>query len=320
MENRTVRSLVNTFLAWASQRLRPSTVNLYRHYLEQFAGVFGERPIDQVQRLDVETFAQRKHPLEVIRRFFRWCVVNAQAAELSPCEGIEVPRSGRRSRILSRLERVRLRRRAGVRLRALVVALEETACRPLEARQLAWEQLRTVGGVPLTRKVLEGGSAYFELVKYKGQSRRRDKTERRFIAISPRLGRLLWRMRSRLRNVTGSVFTSPSGRAWTANALRCAWRRLVTAVARIAAVDLVGLVPYLYRHTKATELAAQGTHGRLLADFLGHSGLEMQSVYVHLKPADLCQVLRGVVTPKRIGEIATRTSTRSADLEPGSKT
>lgn len=106
--------------------------------------------------------------------------------------------------------------------------------------------------------------------------------------MSPRLWKLLCRLGRGLGELRGPILRSTSGRAWSANAYRCAFRRLRE---RLHNVDRSGLVPYLYRHTKATELARGGVNARLLADFLGHASLDLLSWYVHPSEADLCELV-----------------------------
>ncbi len=288
-------ALVARFLAWATPRRRPATLKLYRLYLGRFAAQVGDVAVAAITIIDVETFAVAKNPLEIVRRLFRWAVATKLLA-VSPCEGMAIPKSGRRDRILSRRERVIFRRLACPELRALLLFLEETAARPIESRSIEWEDLR--GTLPPALRGLESQDdpLFFELSAYKARLRRKNPHFKRVLPISARLARLLRRLRDRPGTPpTGPVFKSQRMDRWTANALRCAFRRLRERARGEAGVKVTGVVPYSYRHTLATQLALAGVNARLLADFLGHAGLELLSWYVHPSTVDLCRV----VCPRR---------------------
>lgn len=285
---RVLSSVVEKFLRWSAMRFAPATVELHKLYLGRFLEHVGDVPIADVRRLHVESFSVRKHPLEVVKQFLRWCAEVAEVLPRSPAQKVIVPKSGRRSRILTPLERARIRRAAGPELRALLLVLEETAARPAEVRALTWQTLRGLdvaalrSASPLTRP------AYFELANYKGMTRRRNPNFKRLLPVSPRLWKLLCRLGRGLGELRGPILRSSSGRAWTANAYRCSFRRMRL---RLVDVETAGLVGYLYRHTKATELARSGVNARLLADFLGHASLDLLSWYVHPSEADLCELV-----------------------------
>lgn len=289
---RLLSAAVSQFLEWCRPRLAKSTVYLHRLYLSEMLDHLGDVELKAIDRLSIEGWAATKHRLESARKFFRWLKKVAKWIKKNPFKGIHVPKSGRRTRLLTKLEWVMMRRRSGEASRRAILASQETASRPEEVRKFRWEWIHSTKGDPLSKESLTGGFSYFVLTNYKGRSRRSDPNKPRVIPISPRLGRLLWRMRSRMSVFAGLVFLSHRGREWTANGWRCAWRRLRERLAAKHGVNPVGLVPYLARHTKATDLARKGNNARLLADFLGHATLEMTSWYIHSSADDLCAMLR----------------------------
>lgn len=288
----TLPEAIASFLRWAELRFRPNTVKLYRHYLYHFRDQVGKVCLTDIKRIDIETFSVKKVPLEVLRRFCSWCVDVAELLVKSPAHGVRVPKSGRRSRIFTRAEMVSLRRRAGRPLRALLLALEESGARPIEIRRAEWGNLKTCNGEVWSPHALEQGECFIELEHYKGQARRTNPWQKRVIPISPRLGRLIFRLHLRNPLVKGPIFLSFRGSGWTANALRCGFRRLRPNGAPGTGDVERAIVPYTYRHSLATALAHEGTNARLLADFLGHSRLDLLAWYVHPSTADLCKLLR----------------------------
>lgn len=276
-----VSKAVDRFIGWLALRAREKTVEFYRRFLERFVCHVGDCPLSDVRRLDVETFAATFHPLAAVRRFLRWCADVAELLPRDPAANVRVPRNGQRSRVLSRLERVVIRRRCSPALRAALVALEETAMRPQELRALTWQCLFGPGGPARIRAALGDGRHWFQLEEYKGRNRRADGSRPRVIVITPRLGRLLERLARSDPPPTDHVFNSPSGRPWTANALRCAFRRLRSRLAQAGRVDSVGIVPYTYRHTRASALARDGVNAMLLKEWMGHSRVETTARYCH---------------------------------------
>lgn len=289
----SLSSLTSRYLQWCQLRYRPATVALYTHYLGRFAEKIGDIDADTIQRLDLECWSVKKHPLEVIRSFFRWSY-SSGLTMADPSKGLKVPKSGRRTRILTRRERVVLRRLAGPELRALLVLLEETAARPHEARALTWDHLQALPGRDPAPTAGHDGNTFFQLSRFKGQTRRSDPNFQRIIPVSPRLGRLLRRRHRQVGRcgIHGCIFHSPLRSHWSKEGLRMAFRRLVDRAAQVGHVERRGLCPYVYRHTKATELANKGINVRILADVLGHASLDLLSWYVHPRIEDLCRALQ----------------------------
>jgi len=297
---RTLSESVCRFLAWLKPRVKPNTVSWYQHFLKRFVAGQAVDELRAVRRLDIESFSAAHHPLVAVTRFFRWAKHTAGWIRRDPGARVKIPKNGRRKRTLTPRERTILRwlARSDRRRRPLALAmlvLEYTACRPGEMRSLRWECLRgPAGGRRPDDATLASGHCWFELHEFKGAERRRDGVETRIITIPPRVGRALVRLRKRSpADVSGYILRGASGRAWSANGFRCAWRRFRERLAACGLVDVAGLVPYLYRHSKATELARLGYNTRLIADYLGHAGLEMVSVYVHSNCNDLTAMARG---------------------------
>lgn len=291
-DSRLVPCAVETFLKWAKLKMRKPTVDYYRHFLSRFAETFAERELSSVTRLDVELWANAHHPLQAVSRFFSWTVDVAQWLSVSPVRKLPIPPVGRRRRTLERRERVTLRRTCGRALRDALLCLELTGCRPGEMRAVRWEDIHVLGSTRWTPADLIDGRCYFVLTAFKCKDRRANPDTPRLIPISPRLGKLLDRLRTRAVTRGGPIFLATCGRAWTANGFRCSFRRVRAQLAGAGLVDVKGLVPYLLRHTKATNLCRAGHNARLVADYLGHVGMDMLSIYVHPNVSDLMELDR----------------------------
>jgi site-specific recombinase XerD len=88
------------------------------------------------------------------------------------------------------------------------------------------------------------------------------------------------------------IFYSSGGGQWSANSFRMAFRRAIAKASEKYGLNLEGVCPYLFRHSKATDLAVRGLNGKLLADFLGHTSCELLDWYVHSEIGDLCKFLK----------------------------
>jgi integrase len=291
-ERLQVSEVVRRFLAWLAQRSRPATVAYYTTYLERFARHVEDCDLGDVKRLHVETFSVKRGPLVAVKAFLRWCWQVAELLPANPAAHVRTPRLGRRCRVLSRAERVLIRRHCDRALYRALLAMEQTACRPQELRALTWSMVRGPAGHAVPGADLGDGRHYFELRDYKSRDRRADPTRPRIIPITPRLGRLLNRLRRAGRWSDDVIFRSSSGRPWSANALRCAFRRLRRRLQRERDIDLAGVVPYTYRHTRATDLARAGLNAHQLREWMGHTRVETTAVYCHLTVEDMLQIAR----------------------------
>lgn len=285
--SRKLSDCVRTFLAWLKLRTKPGTVQFYRIYLERLISHLEDKPIDEVRRLDITGWAADRNPLICACRFFRWCVLEAEFIDESPTATIKPPKCGRRRRILNRRERVSVRRMSVRKLRDSILAIEESGCRPDEMRTVEWQHIQ-----PTTWRVhgahrLATGRYYFELDDFKAKDRMEDKSATRRIVITRRLGRLLARLWAKKPCASGKIFAGPSGKAWTSNALRCAFRRLRERLKDSEVIKPSGLVAYTYRHTKATNLARSGMSAHLLKEWLGHAQVSTAAVYCHFAIRDL---------------------------------
>lgn len=289
---RSLSQAVADYLAWLKVSRKSATVDWYRHFLEKFSKHLGDVSLTDVNRLHIETFSGSHHPLAALRAFFRWCRRVAKYVKKNPCKNVRVPPKRKRRRVLDRSELVTLRRRSSRVLRHAILALEESGMRPHEMRTVAWEQIRSCASGLDRDGELSGGYCYFDFEDFKASDRRADQGVGKRVPITPRLGRLLVRLRRRVTVPVGYIFLSQSGRPWSPNALRCAWRRLRTRVTDQGRVSKVGLVPYALRHTMGTSLHRGGENAFTIRDWLGQIDIETTSIYVHSSIADLCAVGR----------------------------
>ena len=145
---------------------------------------------------------------------------------------------------------------------ALLALLYETGARVSEACGLKWRDVQ----------VRENGRAQVT-VYGKG-----DKT--RHVLISQRLAKELRKLRGDAGN-NDPVFASKTGKHLDQPAVF----RIVQAAARRAGIE-APVSPHWFQHAAASHALDNGAPISLVKDQLGHSSLEITSVYAHARPND----------------------------------
>lgn len=275
----TLCELQGNFLAFMRDevkagRRRPRTLAYYVDQLQPFVQANGGRVAGELVAYDLVKLPRTWHKVQAVQRLFRWGCDMGLIQE-NPFARLERPPAGQRGRVLERDELARLVLGAGRPARRLLLSLRHTIARPGELRDLTWPAF------------LEDLQA-FELIDFKGRSRRQDGLRLRLIPLDGWMTRMV--VRWRRRRMAGHVFTNSRGMPWTANGLRLAVRR---ARIRAALVDgLEPIVAYTIRHTAATWATAAGVRDRLLADLMGHANTRTTGRYQHLSAQHLAEAIR----------------------------
>lgn len=283
---------VEMFLDWMRPRVTPETLYGYALYLRRFVTHAGVDQLRHVTTVHVITFGHKFHPLQSVKRFLRWCRRTARIAKKDAGKNVKLPRIGRRRRVLTRKEELQLLRNAADRYRYVLLALRESIARPKEMRTVSAAQIRRADGALADAADLVAGRCLFLLDDWK--TRGRDKQDRawREIPISPRLGRLIVRLLARRSQLGGPLFVNSLGLPWTANALRCAMRRLRVRAGMVAGPGGERVCNYHWRHTGATRLVRQGENLAIVQKILGHEQITTTQRYVHPDREDMLGVLR----------------------------
>ncbi len=296
---RTFNDLVKRFLKWAQKARKPATVAVYRHYFKQFASDNGDVDLSDITPACVTAWAHTWHQMQSLKRLFNWAVTEARILAVNPIAGVKNPPKALRRRIFTRYELVHMLRASKADCRQLLQGYRETMARPQELRLACWEDLAADDPTIPVRQALLAGRCSVVLYEFKNHASRKDTDAPRVILISPRAGRLLVRLWDRSRTKKGPIFLTKRGRPWTANALRCRFRRLRVKLEVNRDKRGETLVPYTFRHTGATIAAAKGVRDRILADILGHVEVKTTHRYIHLQTKHLQDALRPVWIKER---------------------
>lgn len=267
----------------ASRLSRPRTLEHYQYNLRVVDQLGAERDVVCLRSVEIQLKACTWHKMQAIKRLFTWAMKQTPPLiSFSPAHFCQMPPLGERSRILTRQEGVRMRRRAYRTLRDVLTCLDQSLARPQEVRSLGWSMIR------------EQGDA-FVLRSYKGKDRRRQKLAVRVIPISRRLRRLLDRLRRR--GVPGDViFRNRQGNPFSAQQLRKGVRNLRR---RLGLAGDEPVVAYTIRHTGGTRAILNNVHQIRVAAVMGHSSVTMTQRYVHLAAQDVVEVIEQATAPRR---------------------
>jgi len=275
------------FLSWSASFHKKNTTEIYRHYFRQHVERLGDIEVSKACPALFAAVCQTWHSASAAKRLFGWAKDEARIISDNALTGLKLPTRAKRRRVMTPTEAAKILRASSPDFRAICLAWRESFARPGEMRRVRWSDLRSSDPSLTVHQALAVGSAYVLMFDAKDASKRKHADTIRVILISPRLGRLLSRMWRRRESEFALIFQTSSGRAWTRNAVRCRWRRLL----RRLGIDQDGrgekLVPYSWRHTGATAAAAAGVRDRQLADILGHVETRTTTRYVHLSPDEL---------------------------------
>jgi integrase len=287
----TLSQLVELFNAYNRQTKRPRTADFYRDHLKKVVQVHGDMDAALLRPHHLLQFKTTWHLVLCVQRLFKWAVDEQDLLTVNPMLKLKRPRLGVRRRILSPAELARYLRGARPAFRRYLLFARDSAARPQELTALGWEALRWEGPFKQLHEELCQGRAYFELGDFKGRSRRADPSAPRVIPITPRLGRLLWRM-AHGRALSGLVLVNDQGKPWNRNSLRMQMRRLRERVDPAAAGSGERIVCYSMRHTALTSYVAQGMQTSIVQTLAGHANIRTTQRYIHLHRRNLMDTWR----------------------------
>lgn len=278
----SVSELVLLFLDYCRAAKAPRTAEFYSGQLARLGRAHGKLPAAQLRPHQVLALGPTWHFIMSVQRLYRWACDEADLLAVNPVQKLRRPRARFRKRILGPAELAQLLRGARSDFRRFLIGSRESAARPQELRLLRWEWLRWDGPLAQLKAHLLAGGAYFFLAEFKARARRADPTAGRVIPITPRLGRLLWRVLAG-RPLVGVVFLTASGQEWSRNSLRLRMRRLRERTGLAGADQGEKICCYTLRHSTATQLAADGMQANVLQQLLGHANVKTTARYIHLQ-------------------------------------
>ena len=255
----TVAEAVSAFLFTASGRLAEATVKGYRSYLARLVARYGTVRLSRLTKDQIEADARRPTWGDDTRRNYLQAVEVLMKHCGRPLRFEKPPRgsAGAAAVIPESTYHMAVGAARGD-LRALLVCLWNTGCRPSELRGLTAELVDWSGGTATLKK---------------HKTRRAGKAHRLIVFPGPALVVL---REQRERHETGLLFRTRRGTAFTCPGLTQAVWRIAGRIGR-------PLTAYGCRHTFATDALARGVPDTHVAALLGHGSTRMiHQHYSHL--------------------------------------
>jgi site-specific recombinase XerD len=263
---RTVRELVDAFLADAANRLKASTLEQYRADLEALTEAIGGHRADRITPADLTLWLSRQTVSDTTKAIrlrsasacFGWAV-KCSWIDRNPVERMTRPKARSRSEtaVIGQEDHVKLLAAASPNFKLVLQVLHGTGCRPGEAARITAENYYPDAGVA-------------RLNEHKA-----DHTGRpRLIYLPADVAELLAKQRERYQ--TGPLLRTHSGNPWTG-------RSITEAMQKLKRKAGVCAMAYGYRHSFATDGLAKGLPEAHVAELLGHSSTAMlHKHYAHL--------------------------------------
>jgi integrase len=273
-----IREVFALFRAHLEATTRPKNVEWSHRYLKSFSShVGGATPVADLIPLHLTQWADKHwpapksqhHPKRAVKAAFHWATEQKLIDE-NPFASVRVGKAGRLREVLSTAQRQLLQDQATDEAeRMLLTVLEATACRVNELRTVEARHVwRNDAGEPI--------AWIFPANEHKtGRKRQLPR-----VVILPESAATIT-AKLCAANPEGPIFRNSKGAPWTANAIRCRFRR------RRLRKDNAGKFPARlrgthYRHTTATELSAAGVNLDAIRQITGHADLTMlDETYLH---------------------------------------
>jgi integrase len=281
----TVGELVEGYLSYIQQRIRPKTLEVYTLFLRSFGETYGDQHAKDVRAFHLEDWSckpnwnatSRNYALSLVNAMFRWAE-RTERLDHNPIRHLRKPACQIRSAgtLIDEEEHAQVMEHASNELRLYLTALHETGARPGEVASVTAADFDAEHGIWLLKQ--------HKTAKKTGKPR--------IVYLTPELVSKCKMLANR--HPEGSLFRNCRGQAWTKGALSKALNRI-----RVKLGLRKRLIAYGYRHSFATDALANGVPDAQVAELLGHSGTAMlHRHYSHLTArTQVLQAALGRVRP-----------------------
>lgn len=240
--------ILDKFLEWV-QVEQPRSYSWYAGYIQSFVDVHPKLLASELKPIHVEEWASqgkaKRAKITAMKRALNWAA-EMQIIPYSPIAKMRRPASGVRTDIVSEAEFQELLSKINdACFRDLLDFSMETGCRPQEA------------------KAVEDRHVDFDKSCFVLHYTEAKKEKTRVVFLTDRAVELLrnnWK--------EGIIFRNSRGTPWTANAVRCRFKRLEEKVGR-------RYCQYLFRHSWITQKLRAGVDSHIVARLAGHSDTKM---------------------------------------------
>ena len=223
VDPRSLIAIIDAFLEWVEKHRSPDTFEWYRYRLQRFAERHPTLTVSELKPFHVQKWVDsypglsvtsRRNYLRTIKRCLAWAVRQGYL-EQNPLSTLEVP-SGERKEVAVTLDEYEtlLSYCRDDNFRDLVVVTWDTGCRPQESLRV---EARHVD--------LANQRWVFPQKESKG------KRAPRIVYLSEKAAEITARLMNT--NPTGALFRNTEGKAWSTDAVNCAFDRIQVRMAKV---------------------------------------------------------------------------------------
>jgi len=243
--------ILDSFLGWTQAHRSPRTYKWYKDLLQAFVTRYPTLRLRDAKPRHLEDWANegkgKRAKITAVKRAMNWAVKRGDIP-VNPFAAVKRPEVPRRDRLITPEDfTVLLANVKDQCFRDLLEFSWETGCRPHEAKILE-----------PTHVDLENAVCVICKKHAKGKKRPR------VIYLTDKAIEILKRNMSK----DGVIFRNRNGRAWTANAVRCRFKRLEKKVG-------TRYCQYLLRHAWTTRKLVAGVDPHIVAALAGHRDARM---------------------------------------------
>lgn len=251
--------ILDKYLIWVQEN-RPKSYRWYKDYLQSFVADHKGMKVSDLKPYHVDEWSSKgggkRGKITAMKRALNWAVEMGHIP-FSPIAKMSRPEVGSRTDTISPSE-----------FSELLFHVPDEQFRVL--LQFSLE----VGARPQESKNLEARHVDFErkLCVYHYTEAKKDKT--RVIYLTDEAIKILKKLAKE--HPEGKLFRNTRGEPWTANAVRCRFRRLEDKVGK-------RFTQYTFRHTWITDKLTAGVDSHIVAKLAGHSSTrELDRTYSHV--------------------------------------
>lgn len=278
-----VRDIVRDYLACKQHELTPATFADTKKLCDLFVAMFGDRAYAALRPSQIKTWIlgrpewraanTRWKKANTLKAVFNWAAED-RLIQATPLKGLSFPK-GERRRDTTDIELGQLLEATTPAFADVLLFLRDAGCRPAEVRVLRWEWLKWSDDGQPRKAIIPPG-------EHKTGAKTGETKEILLTGSALAVVMRLWNQaKSLFDSPSGAIFLNSRRRPWTRSAFGQRLGRLREKTGLSLEATLHGL-----RHTKITELLANGCTLKQVADIIGHKSLATTARYAHLERRD----------------------------------
>ena len=259
LNQKHIAVILDKFLDWTQAHRATRTYEWYRDFLQSFKDAHPSLKVDQLKPYHVDEWASKgpkRARITAMKRAMNWAAKQGYI-DHSPIAQMDRPEVGKRTQTISPDE-----------FQTLLSKIRDQAFRDL--LEFSWE----AGTRPQESKRLEARHLELDKSRCVIPADEAKGSKPRVIYLTDKAIEILKRLAAAYPE--GSLFRNRDGNRWTANAVRCRFKRLEPKIGQ-------RFTQYAFRHTWISRKLVAGVDSRIVAKLAGHTSTrELDRTYSHI--------------------------------------